>query len=168
MLKHQKTPHNKKPAGAKKATKKIPAKKAPQQQRATFTTKAQRATPLAKNTVAKTAKKTTINTTQQQQQLLKQQKRFMGAGWGYSNYVPAEEVELRILALMSELPHVNQEKLTPKAHFYKDLGLDSLNQVELVFMLEQEFEVQIDDDHAILIESVPEAVHYFSHTPYAV
>jgi acyl carrier protein len=93
-------------------------------------------------------------------------KRF--GGWGYTHFTPAEDIEHRIIDILKALPAVDQTKLTPKAHFAKDLGLDSLQQVELIMMFEQHFRVEINDDDAIHIASVPEAVHYFSHTPYTV
>eukprot|EP00461_Guttulinopsis_vulgaris_P001015 UN01015 len=168
MLKQHKQPKNKQ---TKKVVKKQPKKKIAKKS----PSKIQTQMPRAISTAAKVAKVSNIFTPKTQTSTavtfkspFLQTKRFMGAGWGYSHYLPADEVETRILHCLSSLPHVNQEKLTPKAHFTHDLGLDSLNQVELIFLLEQEFEVQIDDKHAILIESVPEAVHYFSHTPYCV
>ena len=95
-----------------------------------------------------------------------QAKRF--GGWGYSHYTPEAEVEERIMNLLKNLPAVNQDRLTRTAHFQYDLGLDSLQQVELVMLMEDQFKVEINDDDAGLITRVDHAIHYFSHTPYTV
>jgi acyl carrier protein len=94
-------------------------------------------------------------------------KRSFG-GWGYTHFTAPEVIEDRIMTILRTIPAISQDKLTPKANFYSDLGLDSLQQVELIFMLEQEFSIEIPDDDAVHIASVPEAVHYFSHSPYTV
>ena len=93
------------------------------------------------------------------------QKRF-GHALGYSHYLPKEEVESRIMTLLNSYEVIPKDKLTPTAHFQKDLGLDSLSVVELIFELEQEFEIDINDTDAAHIETVEEAIHYFSHMPF--
>lgn len=110
---------------------------------------------------------TTFSSKTKFQPLFQMSKRF-GGGWGYTNYTPAVEIEERIMTLLRDLPAVDQTKLTNQSHFKHDLGLDSLQQVELIMMLEHKFSVEINDDDAVKITSVPEAVHYFSHTPYTV
>lgn len=50
---------------------------------------------------------------------------------------------------------------------FSDLGLDSLDTVELVMAMEEEFSVEIPDDDADKIHSVEEAVDYFSNHPHA-
>ena len=42
---------------------------------------------------------------------------------------------------------IDNEKLTPESHFIKDLGLDSLDHVEIIIAMEDEFGFQIPDDH---------------------
>ena len=42
---------------------------------------------------------------------------------------------------------IDNEKLTPDSHFIKDLGLDSLDHVEIIIAMEDEFGFQIPDDH---------------------
>ena len=58
-------------------------------------------------------------------------------------------------------------QVTPEAHFEKDLGLDSLDVVELVMALEEEFGVEIPDAEADKIASVSEAVNYIISNPLA-
>jgi NADH dehydrogenase (ubiquinone) 1 alpha/beta subcomplex 1 len=57
--------------------------------------------------------------------------------------------------------------VTPNAHFEKDLGLDSLDTVELVMALEEEFGVEIPDAEADKISSVADAVNYVMSNPLA-
>lgn len=124
--------------------------------------------PSMKSFVPSTMMTKTFNfPTFQKSHLLSMQHRNM-SGWGYTNYLPADEVESRIISVLQNIPEVEPSKVTKKSHFTKDLGLDSLQQVELIMLLEHEFNTEIDDQHAILIETIPEAVHYFSHTPYCV
>jgi NADH dehydrogenase (ubiquinone) 1 alpha/beta subcomplex 1 len=60
---------------------------------------------------------------------------------------------------------VNPDLVKPEAHFMKDLGLDSLDVVELGLALEEEFAIEIPDADAENILSVPEAVTYISQHP---
>lgn len=58
-------------------------------------------------------------------------------------------------------------QVAPGAHFEKDLGLDSLDVVELVMALEEEFGVEIPDAEADKIASVTDAVNYMMSNPLA-
>lgn len=58
-------------------------------------------------------------------------------------------------------------KLTPSSKFKDDLDLDSLDAVEVVMALEEEFCIEIPDSEADKILSVPDAVAYISNHPMA-
>lgn len=58
--------------------------------------------------------------------------------------------------------NVNAEEVNSEASFTKDLGADSLDTVELVMALEEEFGVEIPDEDAEKITTVGEAVKYIS------
>lgn len=58
--------------------------------------------------------------------------------------------------------NVNNDEVTLEASFTKDLGADSLDQVELVMALEEEFGVEIPDEEAEKITTVGEAVKYIA------
>jgi NADH dehydrogenase (ubiquinone) 1 alpha/beta subcomplex 1 len=58
-------------------------------------------------------------------------------------------------------------QVLPAAHFEKDLGLDSLDVVELVMAFEEEFQVEIPDADADKIFSVEDAVNYIASHPMA-
>ncbi|MCW5823233.1 MAG: acyl carrier protein [Cyanobacteria bacterium TGS_CYA1] len=58
--------------------------------------------------------------------------------------------------------NVNSEEVNMEASFTKDLGADSLDQVELVMALEEEFGMEIPDEEAEKITTVGEAVKFIS------
>lgn len=55
---------------------------------------------------------------------------------------------------------VPREKVTPETSFINDLGADSLDTVELVMELEDEFETSIPDEDAVKIQTVGQAIDY--------
>ena len=57
---------------------------------------------------------------------------------------------------------VDEEEVTPDASFVDDLGADSLDTVELVMALEEEFECEIPDEEAEKITTVQQAIDYVS------
>ena len=69
-------------------------------------------------------------------------------------------VEERVIELVSENLGVNKEQVTRKTSFIEDLGADSLDIVELIMELEEEFEINIPDDQAEKIKNVGEAIDY--------
>ena len=62
--------------------------------------------------------------------------------------------------IISERFAVSEEQLTPETTFQQDLGADSIDVVELVMALEDQFGVQISDEDAEGIVTVSDAVHY--------
>lgn len=56
-------------------------------------------------------------------------------------------------------------QVTPKAHFQNDLGLDSLDTVEVVMALEEEFGFEIPDNEADKIQSIDLAVEFIASHP---
>ena len=74
-------------------------------------------------------------------------------------------VEERVIKLVCEQLGVKEEEVTPEASFVEDLGADSLDTVELVMALEEEFETEIPDEEAEKITTVKEAMDYIeAHT----
>ena len=71
----------------------------------------------------------------------------------------------RVTQLVCEQLGVKEEEVTPEASFVEDLGADSLDTVELVMALEEEFETEIPDEEAEKITTVKEAIDYIeAHT----
>jgi acyl carrier protein len=69
-------------------------------------------------------------------------------------------IEERVKQLVVEQLGVKEEDVTPNASFVDDLGADSLDTVELVMALEEEFETEIPDEEAEKITTVQQAVDY--------
>lgn len=66
----------------------------------------------------------------------------------------------RVTKLVCEQLGVKEEEVTPEASFVEDLGADSLDTVELVMALEEEFETEIPDEEAEKITTVQLAIDY--------
>jgi acyl carrier protein len=69
-------------------------------------------------------------------------------------------VEERVIDIVCENLGVNKEQVTRQTSFQEDIGADSLDIVELVMELEEEFEITIPDDQAEKIKTVGEAIDY--------
>ena len=69
-------------------------------------------------------------------------------------------IEDRVKKIVIEQLGVNEDQVVPAASFVDDLGADSLDTVELVMALEEEFETEIPDEEAENITTVQQAVDY--------
>ncbi|MCE3222296.1 MAG: acpP [Nitrospira sp.] len=69
-------------------------------------------------------------------------------------------VDERVKKIIAEQLGVEEEEVTLEAHFVEDLGADSLDTVELVMALEEEFEIEIPDEDAEKILTVGKALEY--------
>ena len=66
----------------------------------------------------------------------------------------------RVTDIVCDQLGVRREKVTPETSFINDLGADSLDTVELVMELEEEFDISIPDEDAEKIQTVGEAIKY--------
>jgi acyl carrier protein len=73
-----------------------------------------------------------------------------------------EEIFQKVKKIVTEQLSVDPDQVTPEASFANDLGADSLDTVELVMALEEEFDVEIPDEAAEGIATVQAAVDYIS------
>ena len=71
-----------------------------------------------------------------------------------------ENVEQRVKKIVAEQLGVNEVDVKNESSFVNDLGADSLDTVELVMALEEEFECEIPDEDAEKITTVQQAVDY--------
>ena len=71
-----------------------------------------------------------------------------------------QEIFERVKKIVVEQLEVDPEAVTPQAKFTDDLNADSLDTVELVMALEEEFECEIPDDEAEKITTVQQAIDY--------
>ena len=71
-------------------------------------------------------------------------------------------IEERVKKIIGEQLGVKQEEVTNNASFVEDLGADSLDTVELVMALEEEFVTEIPDEVAVKITTVQAAIDYIN------
>ena len=71
-------------------------------------------------------------------------------------------IQERVIKVVVEQLGVSEDQVTPDASFVDDLGADSLDTVELVMALEEEFDAEIPDDQAESITKVKDAVAYIT------
>ncbi|EYU45203.1 hypothetical protein ABFS82_14G154200 [Erythranthe guttata] len=81
------------------------------------------------------------------------------------DHLDKQEVVDRVLEVIKCFPKVDPSKVNPDVHFQKDLGLDSLDTVEIVMALEEEFKLEIPDKEADKIDSCPLAIEYIFNHP---
>ena len=72
------------------------------------------------------------------------------------------EVEAKVKKIIEEKLSVNADQITPDAKFAEDLKADSLDTVELVMALEDEFGLDIPDEEAEKIKTVQDAIDYIN------
>jgi acyl carrier protein len=69
-------------------------------------------------------------------------------------------VKERVIDIVAEQLGVNKDQVSPETSFVNDLGADSLDTVELVMELEEEFDINIPDDAAEKIQTVGQAIKF--------
>jgi acyl carrier protein len=71
-------------------------------------------------------------------------------------------IEQKVKAIIAENLGVSEDEIKSTSSFIEDLGADSLDIVELVMQMEEEFEVEIPDEEAENIKTVQNAVDYIT------
>jgi len=74
----------------------------------------------------------------------------------------ASNVETKVKSIIAEQLGVGEDEIKPESSFVDDLGADSLDIVELVMAMEEEFDVEIPDEQAESIKTVKDAVDYIN------
>ncbi|MFQ5457008.1 MAG: acyl carrier protein [Myxococcota bacterium] len=69
-------------------------------------------------------------------------------------------IEDRVKEIIVEQLGVNEDEVNPEASFIDDLGADSLDIVELVMAMEEEFDMEIPDEDAEKIQTIQDAINY--------
>lgn len=69
-------------------------------------------------------------------------------------------IEQKVKSIIADQLGVGEDEIKPTSSFIEDLGADSLDIVELVMAMEEEFEVEIPDEEAENIKTVQDAVNY--------
>jgi acyl carrier protein len=71
-------------------------------------------------------------------------------------------IEDKVKKIIAEKLSVDLEEIVPEASFVDDLGADSLDLVELIMSMEEEFDVEISDDDAEKMVTVKDALEYIA------
>jgi acyl carrier protein len=69
-------------------------------------------------------------------------------------------IEDRVKQIVAEQLGVDEADVTPEASFVDDLGADSLDLVELIMAMEEEFDVKIEDEEAEKIKTVQDVIDF--------
>ena len=72
----------------------------------------------------------------------------------------AQSVEDRVKKVTADILKVDSEKITSDSRFAADLGAESIQSVELVAAFEEEFDIEMDEDEALSVQTVGDAVSY--------
>ena len=75
-----------------------------------------------------------------------------------------EEIQSKVIQIISEQLGKDESEIQMNSHFIEDLDADSLDTVELVMALEEEFEIDIPDDAAEKIQTVGQAIEFIEQT----
>jgi len=73
-----------------------------------------------------------------------------------------KSVERRVIEIIVEQLGVGEDEVTPEASFIDDLGADSLDLVELIMAMEEEFGLEISDEEAEKIQTVQDVISYIN------
>ena len=71
-----------------------------------------------------------------------------------------EEVQAKLKEIVMDRLNAEEDQIKPEASFVEDLGADSLDIVELIMGIEEEFDIEIPDEDAEKLTTVEEAMNY--------
>jgi acyl carrier protein len=69
-------------------------------------------------------------------------------------------IEARVRSIIADQLGISEDEIKPESKFIEDLGADSLDIVELIMAMEEEFQTEIPDEEAEKIRSVGDAIEY--------
>jgi len=73
-----------------------------------------------------------------------------------------KEVLEKVKKVVSQVIKIDESEITDDANFVFDLGADSMQSVQLVAAFEEEFDIEMDEDKALEIQNIDEAVVFIS------
>lgn len=75
----------------------------------------------------------------------------------------SQAIEERVRSIISDQLGVSEEEIKPESKFIEDLGADSLDIVELIMAMEEEFETEIPDEEAEKIRTVNDVITFLKN-----
>jgi len=72
------------------------------------------------------------------------------------------EIYERVCSVVCDVLGVTEDDITPESRFVEDLGAESIQSVELVAAFEEEFDIEMDEDAALQVGSVGDAVQFIA------
>jgi len=70
------------------------------------------------------------------------------------------DVAERVKKVTAQILKVDPDQIKAESHFVRDLGAESIQSIELVAAFEEEFDIEMDQDEALAVQTVGEAVEY--------
>jgi acyl carrier protein len=77
-------------------------------------------------------------------------------------HMTAQNIEGKVKSIIADQLGVSEDEIKMESSFIEDLGADSLDIVELVMAMEEEFEIEIPDEEAENIKTVGDAINYIN------
>jgi acyl carrier protein len=78
------------------------------------------------------------------------------------NTMERNEVQTRVVNVVCQVLGVESEQVKPESHFVYDLGAESTQSVELVAAFEHEFRIEMDEDAALEVQTIGDAVDFIA------
>jgi len=75
-----------------------------------------------------------------------------------------DSVLAHVLLKLDESGHIGKASVTPKTRFVDDLGMDSLDQIEFIMQMEDDFEISMPDDNVLIENNVGEFIALIERT----
>ena len=72
------------------------------------------------------------------------------------------DVEERLKGVLAKILKVDPATIGPDSHFARDLGMESLQSIELVAAIEEEFDIDMDEDAALQVQTVGNAIEFIA------
>ena len=74
------------------------------------------------------------------------------------------DIEQRVKSVVARQLKVDENEIKPESVFVRDLGAESIQSVELVAAFEEEFDIEMDEDAALAVKTVGDAVEFIKKT----
>lgn len=70
------------------------------------------------------------------------------------------DIEQRVKKVVAKQFKVNENEIKPESEFVRDLGAESIQSIELIALFEEEFDIEMDEQAALVVKTVGDAVEF--------